>query len=107
MNETSSNVVTIHILEKEYVVSCPNQERDALLTSAKYLDERMKEARESGKVLGTERMAVMTALNIVHEFLVQQQEKEAAQRDVDVRIRALKDRLDTALGRRPADLGVD
>ena len=65
-----SNPVGIKILDKEYMITCPEDEKEALVASARYLDRRMKEARDGGKVLGTERMAVMTALNIVHDLLI-------------------------------------
>ena len=91
------NSVTITILDKEYMVSCPEEEREDLLQSAQYLDQRMKETRDNGKVLGTERMAVMTALNIVNELLRQQREKRASRANRQ-RLRALvtfKDRSST------------
>lgn len=60
---------SIRILDKEYVVSCPDGEQDALFQSAAFLNERMQEARATGNVMGAERIAVMTALNLVHDYL--------------------------------------
>jgi cell division protein ZapA len=94
-----SDAVAIHVLEKEYLVSCPEDEREDLLAAARYLDERMKEMRDGGKVLGTERMAVMTALNIVHELLQQRRENKAHRQTFDDGVRRLQDKLDHALGR--------
>lgn len=95
-----ANPVGIRILDKEYMVTCPDEEKEALVASARYLDQRMKEARDGGKVLGTERMAVMTALNVVHDLLIQQKEKEDIDRDVGERVRNLEEKIDVALGRR-------
>lgn len=61
--------VTVIIMDKEYRVACPPDERDALLASASLLNERMREIRDSGKVIGAERIGVMAALNIAHELL--------------------------------------
>jgi len=61
--------VSIHILDKEYLVACPEDERQDLLASADYLDKKMREIRDSGKVVGQDRLAVMAALNIAHELL--------------------------------------
>ncbi|MBF2761694.1 MAG: cell division protein ZapA [Ectothiorhodospiraceae bacterium AqS1] len=67
MSDDESEVVTIRVLDKEYSVICPPGEREGLLASASLLDEGFREMRKSGKVIGTERMAVMTALNAVHQ----------------------------------------
>ena len=61
--------VTIQILDKEYQIACTDEERHALLDSARFLDEKMKEIRNSGKVVGSDRIAVMAALNITHDLL--------------------------------------
>ena len=60
--------VDIHILDKEYQVSCPPEERDALMQAARHLDERMRTIRGSGSVIGLERIAVMAALNLSYDL---------------------------------------
>ena len=61
--------VSVRILEKEYQVACPASERTALLDSAEILNARMREIRDSGKVVGLDRIAVMAALNMANELL--------------------------------------
>ena len=56
-------------MEKEYVVACPYEERSALLDSAEFLNSRMREIRDSGKVVGHDRIAVMVALNLANELM--------------------------------------
>jgi cell division protein ZapA len=63
------NTVTVKILEKEYQVACPPEQEAELMVSAKYLDKQMRGIRDTGKVIGLERIAVMAALNISHELL--------------------------------------
>ena len=63
-----AEAITIEILDKQYTVSCKPEEKQDLLESARILNERLNEVRGGGKVLGTERMAVMTALNVIHEY---------------------------------------
>ena len=63
------NTLKVKILEKEYLVSCPDDKKDALTSAAGHLDSKMRDIRSSGKVLGTERIAVMAALNITYELL--------------------------------------
>jgi cell division protein ZapA len=61
--------VAVRILDKEYQVACPPQQQAELLLSARHLDQQMRAIRETGKVIGLERIAVMAALNISHELL--------------------------------------
>ncbi|MEJ2531222.1 MAG: cell division protein ZapA [Halioglobus sp.] len=63
------NTVTVKILEKEYQVACPPEQESELVVSARYLDKQMRGIRDSGKVIGLERIAVMAALNISYELL--------------------------------------
>ncbi len=65
----SNETVFVKILDKEYQVACPREERQALVESAQLLDERMKAIRSTGAVIGLERIAVMAALNLSHELL--------------------------------------
>lgn len=61
--------VTVRIMGKEYSVSCPTEEHEALVKSADFLNERMTSIRKRGKALGAEKIAVMAALNIARELL--------------------------------------
>ena len=96
---TSPDAIAIQILDKEYMVACPPEEREDLIESARYLDERMRETRDAGKVLGTERMAVMTALNIVHELLQHQREKADTERSFNSLLDGLQSKIEAALTR--------
>ena len=66
---TDSVPVTVKILDKEYRIACPKDEKEELLVSVEYLKQRMSEIRNSGKVVGADRIAVLAALNIAHELL--------------------------------------
>ncbi len=87
----------IHILDKEYLVACPDHEREALFASAEFLSEKMKEIRDTGKVVGADRIAVMAALNMAHELLEHKTTKDDYQHAISSRIRALQEKLDVAL----------
>jgi len=65
----SIETFSVHILGKDYQVACPPDERDALLRAATELDRRMRDIRQSGNVIGVERIAVMAALNLSNEVL--------------------------------------
>lgn len=89
--------VTVYILDKEYRVACPEDEHSALLASASLLNTRMKQIRESGKVIGADRVAVIAALNLTHEFLNEKTSRETFGRDVTQRIRSIENRIDNVL----------
>ncbi len=63
------NTLDIKILDRELRVACPEDERAELLDAVTYLDKRMREIRDAGKVTSVERIAIMAALNITHELL--------------------------------------
>lgn len=63
-----TETVSVRILDKDYQVNCPPEEKDALLKAARALDERMRTIRSSGTVIGLERMAIMAALNLVYDL---------------------------------------
>ena len=87
----------IHILDKEYLVACPDNEREALFASAELLTNKMKEIRDSGRIVGADRIAVMAALNMAHELLEHKNSKDDYQHHISKRIRALQDKIDIAL----------
>ena len=91
------DAVAVNILGKEYRIACEAGEEEALLKAARYLDARMKEIRNGGKVIGTDRIAVMAALNFAHELLTRDDSADAAASTANKRIRALRERIEVAL----------
>ncbi|MBA6413532.1 cell division protein ZapA [Parahaliea sp. F7430] len=63
------HTVSVRILDKDYQVASPEDQQAELILSARYLDQKMRAIRDSGKVIGIERIAVMAALNISYELL--------------------------------------
>ena len=89
--------VSVKILDKEYQVSCQNDEVDALTASARHLDQQMRQIRETGKVFGLDRIAVMAALNLSNELLQTKQVLNSIQSQTNGRARNLTDRIMVAL----------
>lgn len=69
MSETKTSFLDVNILDREFRVACPVNERGELLDAVKYLDLKMREIRDAGKIASVERIAIMAALNIAHELL--------------------------------------
>jgi cell division protein ZapA len=90
--------VTVRLLDKEYQVACPEEERAALLESAELLNRKMREIRDSGKLVGLDRIAVMAALNLSHEMLQGRSASSSADDRFLGRIRVLNDMIAGALG---------
>jgi cell division protein ZapA len=89
--------VTVRILDKDYLIACQPEEKDGLLASARHVDERMREIRKAGRVIGTDRIAVMAALNLAYELL-QKGNGGALDKAVVKRLAALQGRIAAALG---------
>jgi len=93
--------LAIQILGRDFRVSCPEGEEKQLQASVDYVNRRMKELRDTGKVTGNERIAIMAALNIAHEFLAHKSAKPVAgsvdAADFRRRIAAMQETLDSAL----------
>lgn len=89
--------VPVRILDKEYTIACPAEEREGLLESARILNDKMRDIRNSGKVIGSERIAVLAALNITHELLQQRHNGSGYTDDLSRRLRRLQERIEGAL----------
>ncbi|MCV6588799.1 MAG: cell division protein ZapA [Marinobacterium sp.] len=100
------NTVSVSLMGKEYMIACPPGAEAQLQEAADFLNSKMKEIRGSGKIIGLERIAVLAALNISHEYLQhnQQQNKQAEleqrQVDMEVQLQRLNQRLDSTLQKR-------
>ncbi|MBV8876862.1 MAG: cell division protein ZapA [Gammaproteobacteria bacterium] len=99
MTQQDQARVSVRIMEKEYVIACPYDERSALLDAAEFLNARMREIRDNGRVVGMDRIAVMAALNLAHEFLKGKDRESRLDNGVGQRVRALRERVEGALGK--------
>ena len=96
--------VSVRILEKEYQVACPANERTDLLDSAELLNAKMREIRDSGKVVGLDRIAVMAALNMANELLRTKAKDEALETSLGPRLKVLNERVESILGNQQLEL---
>lgn len=97
VNNTNKGVSVI-ILDKEFVVACPENLEESLSAAAQFLDAQMRQIREMGRVIGTERIAVMAALNISHQLLsVINSPKTELTQDLKERLRFLSQKIDDVL----------
>lgn len=98
MGEQDKNKGTaVSILGKEFRIGCPKEQEDSLKLAAGYLDKQMRQIRLNGRIVGTERIAVMAALNIAHELITLHQGPDAPVDDLSNRIELLKNKIDDAI----------
>jgi len=98
MSDDRITRVSVRVLDREYQVACPAEERSDLLDSAEYLDAKMREVRDTGKVVGLDRIAVISALNIANELIKMRHNGGGSlDGDLGARLRGMRERVETAL----------
>ena len=89
--------VSVRILDKEYQVACPASERTNLLDSAEILNAKMREIRDSGRIVGLDRIAVMAALNMANELITANARDQELEGGISERLKIISDRVDHVL----------
>ncbi len=89
--------VNVKILDKEYRIACPPDERNALLASADMLNTRMRDLKDGGNVIGTDRIAVMAALNMTHEMIELKDDSSSASETLTKRIAKMQEKIEETL----------
>lgn len=90
--------VAVTIMEREYAVSCPPEQRAGLIEAAAYLDGKMREVRNAARSATADRVAVLAALNVVHELLELKRDSTQSDSAVGEELFTLRSRLDAVLG---------
>jgi len=93
----ATQTLDIKILDRELRIACPEDEREELLDAVSYLDKRMREIRDAGKIVSVERIALMAALNITHELLTTRVGKGIDLSDLKRRIGSMQTAIEAAL----------
>ena len=89
--------VSVRILDKEYQVACPAEERTDLLDSAEILNEKMLEIRDSGRIVGLDRIAVMAALNMANDLIHAKARDQELEGGISDRLKLISDRVENVL----------
>ncbi len=94
---SAGDPVSVQILDKEYLIACPPEEQDDLQRAATLLNQRLKQIREQGKVMGTERLVIMAALNMANELAKIASREERTTSELGTRVRSMRERVERAL----------
>jgi len=87
----------VNIMGREFRVSCTEEERRELLKAVDHLNSKMREIRDTGKVVGVERIAIMAALNIAHEYLCARMDGGFDVREFKRRMSSMQATIDQAM----------
>jgi len=96
---TQAKPVPVSILDKEYLISCPADEREQLHAVVNFVNEKLEEVKSSGSVIGTERMIIMATLNIANELLTYKLENRDYTESVGSVVKRLQTKIDGVLTR--------
>jgi len=94
--------ITISIMGKEYQLACPVDEQQRLQQAAQNLDQQMRVIRDNGKVVGLDRIAIMAAVNLSHQLLIEQ-DKQVPDTHKEQHFKSMNYKLDLALSRMQAN----
>ena len=89
--------VSISILGKDYKIACGPEDRDELINSAHQLDTQMRKIRDSGRVSGPDRIAVMAALNLAHELAQMKQQNILLTQKLNESLAAMSHKIENVL----------
>jgi cell division protein ZapA len=97
MSAAESQPVALRLIDREFLIGCAPEERDGLLEAASYLDRKMRELRANAKAPGFDRLAVLAAISVTHEFLALRKQHDGQEQKLSEGLAGLRRKLDAAL----------
>lgn len=94
---SSSEPVALRLIDREFLIACSPEERDGLLEAAGFLDRKMRELRANAKAPSFERLAVLTAISVAHEFLSLRKQHDSQEQRLSDGLAVLRSKLDAVL----------
>jgi len=92
-----STPISVKISGKEYQISCPKEEQKSLISSAELLHNSMEKIRATGKIVGTDRIAVLAALNLAHDLITLQDDEGGVDNEMNQKILSMKEKVSAFL----------
>lgn len=94
---SSNEPVALRLIDREFLIACSPDEREGLLEAASFLDRKMREFKSNAKAPSFERLAVLAAISVAHEFLILRRQHENQEQRLSDGLATLRSKLDTAL----------
>ena len=101
MNTPVSDPVALRLIDREFLIACSPEEREGLLEAATFLDRKMRELRANARAPSFERLAVLTAISVTHEFLSLRKQHDSQEQRLSDGLAALRSKLDAAFDSEP------
>ncbi|HVC17028.1 MAG TPA: cell division protein ZapA [Rhodanobacter sp.] len=98
----SAEPVALRLIDREFLIACAPEEREGLIEAASFLDRKMRELRANARAPSFERLAVLTAISITHEFLALRKRHDGQEQSLSNSLAALRRKLDAVLESDPA-----
>lgn len=98
---SSSEPVALRLSDREFLIACAAEEREGLLEAAGFLDRKMRELRANAKAPSFERLAVLAAISVTHEFLSLRKQHDGREQRLSDGLAALRGKLEAALESEP------
>ncbi len=98
---SSSEPVALRLIDREFLIACAPEEREGLLEAAGFLDRKMRELRANAKAPSFERLAVLTAISVTHEFLSLRKQHDSQEQRLSDGLAALRSKLDAVFDSEP------
>ena len=96
-SSNANQPVALRLVDREFLIACAPEEREGLLESAAFLDRKMRELRANAKAPGFDRLAVLAAISVTHEFLALRKQHTGTDQGVTDDIARLRHKLEAAL----------
>ena len=93
----STEPVALRLIDREFLIACEPEEREGLVEAASFLDRKMRELRANAKAPSFERLAVLAAVSVAHEFLLLRKQHDGQEQQLSHGLAALRNKLDAAL----------
>lgn len=90
---------TIHLLNKNFTITCPAEEEARFEQAVYYLNQKLEKLQSSGRVIGSERLALMAALTLAHEVICQRdgRQPQTSSNEFEARLQGIKNKLEQTL----------
>lgn len=99
-----STEIEVHLLGRPFRFHCTAENKERLLQSAHFLNDRLLDVERKKKSLMFDNIAIEAALNIAHELLATRSQFEKTQKQLDSEMKVLQDSIEAALNRNLASL---
>ena len=97
MSTSPNEPVALRLIDREFLIACAPEEREGLLEAAQYLDRKMRELRTNTKAAGFDRLTVLAAISVTHEFLTSRKQHTGVDQGLTDDLAAIRRKLEAAL----------